>query len=97
MAPSASDSVVVGHDEVAGPASSRLPRPTQSGHAPYGLLNEKSRGASSSIETPCTGHASACENDSSSPSTIATTTVPLGEPQRRLDAVGEPRPDARPS
>ena len=61
----------VGHDEVAGRPRARLPRPLQSGQAPYGLLNEKSRGASSSIETPCTGHASACENGSSSPSTTA--------------------------
>ncbi len=39
--------------------------PMQSGHAPYGALNEKSRGLNSSTEKPCSGQARASENTSS--------------------------------
>jgi hypothetical protein len=34
-----------------------VPMPSHSGHAPYGLLNEKSLGSISSIVKPETGHA----------------------------------------
>ncbi len=75
MAPSASVRLLSGTMR-SGSTSSREPSPAQSGHAPYGLLNEKSRGASSSMDTPCTGHASAWENDISSPSMTSISTVP---------------------
>ena len=39
--------------------SSRVPRPSHVGHAPYGELNEKFRGASSSNDSPQNVHASA--------------------------------------
>src|SRR6266480_6118670 len=45
-----------------GSTSNRVPRPSHVGHAPYGELNEKLRGASSSNESPQYVHASFCEN-----------------------------------
>ncbi len=38
------------------------PRPSHTGHAPAGALNEKRRGSISSIVKPETGHAKRCEN-----------------------------------
>src|SRR4051812_15735479 len=56
-APSASD--IVGSGTISsGSTSSRTPSPSQVGHAPYGELNEKLRGASSSNEMPSYGQAS---------------------------------------
>jgi len=56
-----------------GSTSSRVPRPSQVGHAPYGELNEKFRGASSSKESPQNVHASDWENVwISSPSSVWT-------------------------
>src|SRR5438128_12514315 len=40
-----------------GSTSYRVPRPSHLGHAPYGELNEKLRGASSSKDVPSFGHA----------------------------------------
>jgi hypothetical protein len=42
----------------AGSTSSRTPRPSQVWHAPYGELNEKFRGCSSSKDSPSNVHAS---------------------------------------
>ena len=59
-----------------------LPRPAQSGHAPYGLLKLKLRGSSSSSTLPCSGHAnfseysSLCALPSSAPSGISTRSKP---------------------
>ena len=38
-----------------GSISRRVPRPVQAGHAPWGELNEKVRGSSSSIVKPSNG------------------------------------------
>ena len=51
MAPSASGSDVSGTTNT-GSNSSRVPRPPQRGQAPWGLLNEKVRGAISGNEMP---------------------------------------------
>ena len=40
-----------------GSTSMRMPRPVHAGHAPWGLLKEKLRGAGSSIEMPQYTHA----------------------------------------
>src|SRR5437588_12756786 len=45
--------------------SRRTPRPEQRGQAPYGELNEKSRGVISPIETPQSGQAYDWERSSS--------------------------------
>src|SRR5579862_6381628 len=45
-----------------GSTSSRTPSPVHTGHAPCGLLNEKLRGAGSSIEMPQYTHANSSEN-----------------------------------
>ncbi len=56
-APSASDSV--GSCTISSASTSRrMPSPSHVGHAPYGELNEKLRGASSSKEMPSYGQAS---------------------------------------
>src|ERR1035438_303150 len=44
-----------------GSTSRRTPRPVHTGHAPCGLLNEKLRGAGSSIEIPQYTHANSSE------------------------------------
>src|SRR2546423_1284413 len=44
-----------------GSTSKRVPRPSQRSHAPYGELNEKLRGASSSNESPQCVHARCSE------------------------------------
>src|SRR4051794_39274656 len=51
-----------------GSTSNLVPRPAQLAHAPYGELNEKLRGASSSKLRPHTGQAKCCENVSTSSS-----------------------------
>ena len=59
------------------------PKPVHSGHAPNGLLNEKSRGCISGNETPQSGHALFCEKKCSlsaafSPGRLrATTKIPF--------------------
>ena len=57
-----------------GSTSSWVPSPSHVGHAPYGELNEKFRGASSSNDNPQNVHASVCEKFwiSSPPSCVAT-------------------------
>ncbi len=44
-----------------GSTSSVNPRPVHCGHAPWGELNEKVRGASSGSDAPCSGHANFSE------------------------------------
>ena len=44
-----------------GSTSSRVPRPVQVGHAPWGVLNEKLRGSSAGNEVPSYGQANASE------------------------------------
>ena len=61
MAPSLMDRSWSGTTS-SGSTSSRVPSPSQVGQAPYGELNEKLRGASSSNESPQYVHASFCEN-----------------------------------
>ena len=67
-----------------GSTSKRVPSPSQRSHAPYGELNEKLRGASSSNDTPQCVHARCSENVSVSRSpsdrrragTISTSATP---------------------
>ena len=56
IAPSRRVSASVGHDQLRVECSS-VPRPSQSGQAPNGLLNENSRGSISSMVKPETGQA----------------------------------------
>ena len=85
MAPSAMDSF--SSMMRSGVNSCLLPRPAQSGQAPYGLLKEKLRGSSSSSTLPCSGQAnfseysSSCAPPSSPPSGIRTRSRP--SPRRR--------------
>ena len=58
-----------------GSTSKRVPRPSQRSHAPYGELNEKLRGASSSNERPQCVHARCSENVSVSLSLVVTAVV----------------------
>ena len=44
-----------------GSISIRNPNPVQSGHAPYGVLKEKSRGSSSDMDMSHEGHEKASE------------------------------------
>src|SRR3989338_250432 len=44
-----------------------VPRPLHSGHAPYGELNEKSRGSTSGKENPSYGHINFAETTFSTP------------------------------
>ena len=61
-----------------GSTSSRVPRPSQVGQAPYGELKEKFRGASSSKLIPQCVQASACEKVCrSSPSCVCTAMVAM--------------------
>ena len=64
--------------------SSRVPSPSQVGHAPYGELNEKFRGASSSNDSPQNVQASFCENvcSSSCPSWVVTAIDAIPPPAR---------------
>ena len=77
--------------------SRRVPRPLHAGHAPNGELNEKCRGSSSGNEIPQTGHPYRSEK-SASPGSCALAVrrayldQTVGQPQRRLDRVGETRP-----
>src|SRR6266480_6660406 len=57
MAPSLMDRSGSGTTS-SGSTSNRVPRPSHVGQAPYGELNEKLRGASSSNEVPSNVHAS---------------------------------------
>ena len=45
-----------------------IPSPWQSGQAPSGELNEKTRGESSGIKAPCSGQAKSSDHDTVSPS-----------------------------
>ena len=75
MAPSLMDRSGSGTTS-SGSTSSRVPSPSHVGQAPYGELNEKLRGASSSNESPQYVHASFCEKvcTSSWPSCVTTAT-----------------------
>ena len=64
----------------------------QRGHAPCGELNEKIRGCSSGSETPCSGQAKRSEYvQRLAVSTRSIDDEPLGERERRLDRLREPR------
>ena len=62
MAPSRSGSFWSGTTS-SGSKYSFMPSPSQAGQAPYGLLNENSRGSISSMVKPETGQANLAEND----------------------------------
>ena len=84
------------------PAST--PRPSQTGQAPNGLLNENSRGSISVMVKPETGQANFSENSSRSRLALRRRLVvgpfghrdAVGQPQRRLQAVGQRAAPARP-
>src|SRR5688500_19620920 len=76
IAPSSSDRSESGTTS-SGSTSKRVPRPAQWGHAPYGELKEKLRGASSSNDTPQLVQARCCENTIVSASASASSS-PLG-------------------
>ena len=85
----------------AGSTSNRVPSPSHRSHAPYGELNEKLRGASSSNDKPSCMHARCSENVSVSDSPPSSRREDLdlrdalGETQRGLERVGEAPLDAR--
>ena len=79
-----------------GSTSSRVPSPSQVGHAPYGELNEKLRGWSSSNDRPSNGQASfSLYVWMSSPCVglHGDRDEALGQLERRLDRIGDPPPD----
>ena len=69
-----------------GSTSRRMPRPVQAGHAPCGLLNEKLRGAGSSIEMPSYTHAYSCEKSISSSPLSASMGISSSSPSLSLAA-----------
>ena len=92
IAPSATESSGSGTTS-SGSTSYTMPRPSHSGHAPYGELNEKLRGASSSKLLPSDGRDSFSENVSTSGSPSFGMQLdlrhPLGQHERRLHRLGE--------
>ena len=84
IAPSDTDEVGVGNDELRIDLELRA-RPAQCEHAPYGVLNENCRGASSSKLMPQFRQAKFCEKEcrsgsAASPLTISTSTTPCVRP-----------------
>ena len=69
-----------------GSTSSRTPSPVHAGHAPCGLLNEKLRGAGSSIEIPQYTQANSSENSSSCMPLSASAGISRMSPSLSLDA-----------
>ena len=67
----------------------------QRGHAPWGELNEKTRGSSSASETPWSGHARFSENVSRLSVDDVDHDEPLRERRRRLDRLCQPLPQIR--
>ena len=99
MAPRFSGSVSSGTTR-SGSMRISWPMPPQVGQAPNGLLNENSRGSISEIVKPETGQANFDEKVmrrgrplSSVSSANSTTAMPVGELERRLERIGEPRGD----
>ena len=81
-----------------GSTSSRVPSPSHVGHAPYGELNEKLRGASSSNEMPVEGAGELLAEGLDAPRRrravwTAMARDALGELERGLDRVGHPPAD----
>ena len=81
-----------------------MPSPSQFGQAPYGELKLKLRGASSSNDSPHVGQArcwlkvrvSSSSGGSSVPGHQLHLGHPFGQPQRRLQRVGQPALDPLP-
>ena len=95
-APSLMDRVGSGTTRSAS-TSSRVPSPSQVGHAPYGELNEKFRGASSSNDSPQNVQASFCERLQFLVPFVGghrDRRDPLRQLERGLDAVRDTPPDA---
>ena len=89
----------VGHDEVQS-SSMMLPNPWHVGHAPNGLLNENSRGCGTSYGMPHVRHSNRSLNRCVRRRRAAVVDFDgerraVALAKRRLDRVGQPRPDVR--